>query len=121
VFRRKGRRTPSRAILERLFSARGLSGLGKSEYWLVEKPSICAITRGGYYGEKERIFEYTQAEVVGQSITILIPPELRDEGNKILPWKHALTVRDLRILIVDDFAAFRGFVSVWQYLCGDHH
>ena len=32
----------------------------------------------------ERIFGYTEAEAVGQPITILIPPELRDEENKIL-------------------------------------
>ena len=32
----------------------------------------------------ERIFGYTEAEAVGQPITILIPPELRDEENRIL-------------------------------------
>ena len=32
----------------------------------------------------ERIFEYAEAEVVGQAITILIPPERRDEENRIL-------------------------------------
>jgi PAS domain S-box-containing protein len=32
----------------------------------------------------ERIFGYTEAEVVGQPITILIPPELRDEEKEIL-------------------------------------
>ena len=32
----------------------------------------------------QRIFGYTEAEVVGQPITILIPPELWDEENKIL-------------------------------------
>ena len=32
----------------------------------------------------ERIFGYTEAEVLGQPITILIPPELRDEENRIL-------------------------------------
>jgi PAS domain S-box-containing protein len=32
----------------------------------------------------ERIFGYTEAEVVGKPITILIPPELRDEENTIL-------------------------------------
>lgn len=32
----------------------------------------------------ERIFGYTETEAVGQPITILIPPELRDEENKIL-------------------------------------
>ena len=32
----------------------------------------------------ERIFGYTEAEVVGSPITILIPPELRDEENEIL-------------------------------------
>jgi PAS domain S-box-containing protein len=32
----------------------------------------------------ERIFGYAEAEVIGQPITILIPPELRDEENEIL-------------------------------------
>jgi PAS domain S-box-containing protein len=32
----------------------------------------------------ERIFGYTEAEVVGQPITILIPPELWDEENRFL-------------------------------------
>ena len=32
----------------------------------------------------QRIFGFTEAEAVGQPITILIPPELRDEENKIL-------------------------------------
>lgn len=32
----------------------------------------------------QRIFGYTEAEAVGQPITILIPPESRDEENKIL-------------------------------------
>jgi len=32
----------------------------------------------------QRLFGYTDAEVIGQPITILIPPELRDEENKIL-------------------------------------
>jgi PAS domain S-box-containing protein len=32
----------------------------------------------------ERMFGYTEAEAVGQPITILIPPELRDEESKIL-------------------------------------
>src|SRR6516225_1742092 len=32
----------------------------------------------------ERIFGYKEAEVIGQPITILIPPELRDEENQIL-------------------------------------
>ena len=32
----------------------------------------------------QRIFGYTEAEAVGQPITILIPPELCDEENKIL-------------------------------------
>jgi len=32
----------------------------------------------------ERMFGYTEAEAVGQPITILIPPELRDEENTIL-------------------------------------
>jgi PAS domain S-box-containing protein len=32
----------------------------------------------------ERIFGYTEAEAVGQPITIIIPPELRDEESKIL-------------------------------------
>ena len=30
------------------------------------------------------IYGYTEAEAVGKPITILVPPELRDEGNKIL-------------------------------------
>ena len=32
----------------------------------------------------QRMFGYTEPEAVGQPITILIPPELRDEENKIL-------------------------------------
>ena len=32
----------------------------------------------------QRIFGYTEAEAVGQPITILVPPESRDEQNKIL-------------------------------------
>jgi PAS domain S-box-containing protein len=32
----------------------------------------------------QRIFGYTESEVLGQPITILIPPELRDEEKKIL-------------------------------------
>jgi PAS domain S-box-containing protein len=32
----------------------------------------------------EPIFGYMEAEVVGQPITLLIPPELRDEEDKIL-------------------------------------
>ena len=32
----------------------------------------------------QRIFGYTESEALGQPITILIPPELRDEENKIL-------------------------------------
>jgi PAS domain S-box-containing protein len=32
----------------------------------------------------QRLFGYTDAETIGQPITILIPPELRDEENKIL-------------------------------------
>jgi PAS domain S-box-containing protein len=32
----------------------------------------------------ERMFGYKEAEIVGQPITVLIPPELRDEENRIL-------------------------------------
>src|SRR6202790_3527708 len=32
----------------------------------------------------ERIFGYTAAEVIGQPITIIIPPELQDEERRIL-------------------------------------
>jgi PAS domain S-box-containing protein len=32
----------------------------------------------------QRIFGYTESEVVGRSVAILVPPELRDEENKIL-------------------------------------
>jgi PAS domain S-box-containing protein len=32
----------------------------------------------------QRLFGYTEAEAIGQPITILIPPELRDEENMIL-------------------------------------
>ncbi|MGE5734995.1 MAG: PAS domain S-box protein [Acidobacteriota bacterium] len=32
----------------------------------------------------QRLFGYTESEAVGQPITILIPPELRDEENKVL-------------------------------------
>src|SRR6266705_637304 len=37
----------------------------------------------------QRIFGYTEAEAVGQPITILIPPELRDEENQILERRRA--------------------------------
>ena len=33
----------------------------------------------------ERIFGYTEAEAVGQPITILIPPELRDTSDHLKP------------------------------------
>jgi len=36
----------------------------------------------------ERIFGYTEAEVVGQSIFILVPPELRDEEDALLDALH---------------------------------
>ena len=32
----------------------------------------------------QRIFGYTELEAVGKSVTVLVPPELRDEENKIL-------------------------------------
>jgi PAS domain S-box-containing protein len=32
----------------------------------------------------QHLFGYTEAEAIGQSITILIPRELRDEENTIL-------------------------------------
>jgi len=38
----------------------------------------------GWNAGAERIFGYTEAEVLGQPITILIPPELRDEERKFL-------------------------------------
>jgi hypothetical protein len=37
----------------------------------------------------QRIFGYTESEALGQPITILIPPELRDEESKILEWLRA--------------------------------
>jgi len=38
----------------------------------------------GWNAGAQRIFGYTEAEAVGQPITILIPPELWDEENKIV-------------------------------------
>src|SRR5215831_15554343 len=38
----------------------------------------------GWNEGAERIFGYTEAEAVGQPITILVPPELHDEENQIL-------------------------------------
>src|SRR5262249_15115172 len=35
-------------------------------------------------GGAQQIYGYTEAEAVGKPITILVPPELRDEENKIL-------------------------------------
>src|SRR4029077_5270328 len=32
----------------------------------------------------QRMYGYTEAEAVGKSITMILPPELRDEENKIL-------------------------------------
>jgi PAS domain S-box-containing protein len=38
----------------------------------------------GWNPGAQRIFGYTEAEAVGKSVTILVPPELPDEENKIL-------------------------------------
>jgi len=54
----------------------------------------------GWNAGAENIFGYTEAEAVGQPITILIPPELLDQENKILEGlgageriKHYETIR----------------------------
>ncbi|HKW33950.1 MAG TPA: PAS domain S-box protein [Candidatus Acidoferrum sp.] len=53
-----------------------------SEDAIISK-DLCAVITSWNSGA-ERIFGYAEAEVIGQPITILIPPELRDEENEIL-------------------------------------
>jgi PAS domain S-box-containing protein len=53
-----------------------------SEDAIISKNLDAVITR--WNAGAERMFGYTEAEAVGQPITILIPPELRDEENEIL-------------------------------------
>jgi PAS domain S-box-containing protein len=53
-----------------------------SEDAIISKSLDAVIT--SWNAGAEHIFGFTEAEVVGQPITILIPPELRDEENKIL-------------------------------------
>jgi len=53
-----------------------------SEDAIISKNRDAVIT--SWNASAERIFGYTELEAVGQPITILIPPELRDEENKIL-------------------------------------
>ena len=53
-----------------------------SEDAIISKNLDAVIT--SWNAGAERIFGYTEAEVIGQPITILIPPELRDEENQIL-------------------------------------
>jgi len=53
-----------------------------SEDAIISKSLDAMIT--SWNAGSERIFGYTEAEVLGQPITILIPPELYDEENKIL-------------------------------------
>jgi PAS domain S-box-containing protein len=53
-----------------------------SEDAIISKNLDAVIVR--WNAGAERLFGYTEAEAVGQPITILIPPELRDEENKIL-------------------------------------
>jgi PAS domain S-box-containing protein len=57
---------------------------------IVESSKDAIISRNlqaiitGWNAGAQRIFGYTEAEAVGQPITILIPPELWDEENKIV-------------------------------------
>jgi PAS domain S-box-containing protein len=53
-----------------------------SEDAIISKNLDAVIVR--WNAGAERLFGYTEAEAVGQPITILIPPELRDEENEIL-------------------------------------
>jgi PAS domain S-box-containing protein len=53
-----------------------------SEDAIISKNLDAVIT--SWNAGAERIFGYMEAEVVGQPITILIPPELRDEEKEIL-------------------------------------
>jgi PAS domain S-box-containing protein len=53
-----------------------------SEDAIISKNLDAVIT--SWNAGAERIFGYTEAEALGQPITILIPPELRDEEDKIL-------------------------------------
>jgi PAS domain S-box-containing protein len=53
-----------------------------SEDAIISKNLDAVIT--SWNSGAERIFGYTESEAVGQRITILIPPELRDEENTIL-------------------------------------
>jgi PAS domain S-box-containing protein len=53
-----------------------------SEDAIISKNLDAVIT--SWNAGAQRIFGYTEAEVVGQPITILIPPELRDEEKEIL-------------------------------------
>ena len=57
---------------------------------IVESSEDAIISKGldgvitGWNAGAQRIFGYTEQEAVGKPITILVPPELRDEENKIL-------------------------------------
>src|SRR5262249_44938603 len=53
-----------------------------SEDAIISKNLDGVIT--GWNAGARRIFGYTQKEAVGQPITILVPPEIRNEENKIL-------------------------------------
>jgi PAS domain S-box-containing protein len=53
-----------------------------SEDAIISKNLDAVIT--SWNAGAERIFGYTESEAVGQPITILVPPELWDEENKIL-------------------------------------
>ena len=53
-----------------------------SEDAIISKDLEAVIT--SWNGGAERIFGYTEAEVMGRPITIIIPPEFRDEEHQIL-------------------------------------
>jgi PAS domain S-box-containing protein len=53
-----------------------------SEDAIISKDLEAVIT--SWNGGAERIFGYTEAEAMGQPITIIIPPEFRDEERQIL-------------------------------------
>ena len=72
--------TAKKAAEEALF--RPAAVVESSEDAIISKNLDAVITSWNLGAE--RIFAYTETEVLGQPITILIPPELLDEENKIL-------------------------------------
>ena len=57
--------------------------VGLSQDAIISKNLDAVIV--GWNAGAERIFGYTEAEAVGQPITILIPPELRDTSDHLKP------------------------------------